>query len=506
MKSDKYQQAVTAFLDKDNAEKKQKRSVANRIVDLLLDLDIELFLDIEQSEPYISFPHEPFVAHPIGGTVFRNKLSAIYWETAKNGISESVHKQVVATLSGKAHSEKITYKLWNRVAQHENEIYYDIADNLNVVKITGLGWSIEQTAPVKFRRYPHQAIQVVPVKQGNLRAFLKYLNIRNPDEQLLALTYFPVACIPDIPRCAIACIGEQGTAKTGGLRKIQELIDPTTGDLLHPPQKPGDLFALAAGYYCLYLDNVSHVTSDESDAFCRIVTGGTNGQRKLYTDNDIVQASHKRLLGFTSINQIIQKQDLLERSILLHFEYIPDESRKPEEQINQEFLAEKPLIMGGLFDALSFAIGNKVTSTSGLPRMADYAQYAASAAKYLGESEDGFLGLLSATFDKQKQTGLQSSVLGQVILDFMANKSEYSGRITEVRQELVEYAERSKGITQYDLPSHLKLTQKINELIPALRQKGIGVTTFEKGSGSHIRLFWTDGQPKMAVVAEEVFK
>ena len=48
--------------------------------------------------------------------------------------------------------------------------------------MTKAGWKVIKNPPTLFRRYPHQASQVKPLKGGSIERLREYLNIKSDDD------------------------------------------------------------------------------------------------------------------------------------------------------------------------------------------------------------------------------------------------------------------------------------------------------------------------------------
>ena len=72
-------------------------------------------------------------------------------------------------------------------------------------------------------------------------------------------------------------------------------------------------------------------------------------------DDDIIY-SFQRSIGLNGINQVVQKADLLDRSILLGLERIEKHRRRTEKEFWASFEKEKPYILGAIFDTVVGAL------------------------------------------------------------------------------------------------------------------------------------------------------
>ena len=65
------------------------------------------------------------------------------------------------------------------------------------------GWEVVNKPPILFKRYSHHKAQVLPVKNGDVKLFLKYINVANPEHRLLLLVFLVSCFVPDFPLCYV---------------------------------------------------------------------------------------------------------------------------------------------------------------------------------------------------------------------------------------------------------------------------------------------------------------
>ncbi len=430
---------------KNGKKSKSNRKIADVLIDLVLEAGCELYLD-ENKEPHITFPDKPIVGYSIKSGAFRKWLSGKYWKEHNKGFSTDNFSVVIATLEGKAFHENNVKNLYNRVAKHSGSIFYDLGDDCLVVKVDTEGWTVQSTSPVIFRRFNHQKKQIQPKQGGNLNDLLSYVNLVDSMDKLLFLTYVVTALVPDIPRVVITNIGDQGSAKSTALKVVRELIDPSITKVLSPPTELMELAQAANHHYCLYLDNLSTLSTKMSDALCGLVTGIGFSKRRLFTDDEDVLFNQKVAIGITGINLVAEKADLLDRSLILQYQRIPDNKRLSEKEFWKRFEDEKPYILGALFSTLAKTLEiSETIKLKSKPRMADYARYAASAAIALGNNAEDFIEAFNENINRQNRAALESSSVAQVIIEFMKEKHSWKGASSDLHAVLRELAEK-KGL------------------------------------------------------------
>ena len=507
-------------------EEKEKFRLSDYLCELAIGAGVKVFLD-QMEEPHLTLPEEPLVAYPVVGGRFRGWLSARYWGIKGVGFSGDTYKEVVDTLSAKAHYEGKPAQLWNRIAIADNIIYYDLGDGRRVVKIDKNGWQIDTKSPVKFKRFYHQVVQVEPDRVGDVAEVAKFVNLRDNKDKLLYLTYLVAGLNPIIPRALLTLYGDKGSAKSTALRVARSIIDPSnagkhpskTGNLLSPPKDETDLAGKSSRHYCLYFDNLSYCPDWLSDAFARLVTGASFSKRKLYTDADEVTFNEMPLLGMDGITLIAEKPDLLDRLLILEMERIPEEERKTEGEFWRGFHEALPRILGGLFTVLSKTLAVAENLDLGiLPRMADYAAFAAAAAIALGSNENEFLQAFNQNIKRQNQTAIESSPVAQVVLQFMESEEkksddgwktgdEWSGTSTALYKKLLALAEtmglKIGGSDGFPKSSHW-LWKKMQQVKSNLGSLGVKATREEESTASVLRLVRTSKDMENTATAPNV--
>lgn len=100
-------------------------------------------------------------------------------------------------------------------------------------------------------------------------------------------------------------------------------------------------------------DNLSGISSVQSDAICRTATGAGFTTRTLYADDEETVFEFVRPQLLTGIDSLATRGDLLERSILVNLKSIPAESRMGEVELEKQLDVIRPRILGALLTAVS---------------------------------------------------------------------------------------------------------------------------------------------------------
>jgi hypothetical protein len=161
--------------------------------------------------------------------------------------------------------------------------------------------------------------------------------------------------------------GEQGAAKSTTARLLRSLIDPNAAPLRSEPRDGRDLVIAASNRWLLALDNLSYLPDWLSDCLCRLVTGGGFATRELYMDAEETIFDSQRPVILTSIEDVADRGDLLDRAVILHLPSIPDEKRKTESAFWASADAVHPQILGCLLDAVSAGSKELAACPAGSP-------------------------------------------------------------------------------------------------------------------------------------------
>lgn len=465
----------------------KKKNQAQLIIEMVQDHGVKIFTN-QFRECCIAIPESPFIAHKLRSRHTKNYLYRLFHKVeGKPPYSEAVNT-AISTLESYAYFGKESHQVNNRVGRKGDSIYYDLGDNKHVIKVNSNGWKIQTHAPVYFHRYAHQKKQVVPAQGGSLSDFLTFTNVANPQQELLLLTYLVVCLIPDIPRAMLLVHGDQGSAKSTLMKFIRSLIDPSHVPLLTPPESPKELVQFASHNYALMLDNLTSMPTWLSDAMCRVITGDGFSKRQLFTDDEDVLYAYKRASAISGITQVSDKPDLLDRSLLLELNRIPDTKRLDERSLWLEFNQKKPAIFGAMLDALSATLVNhSKADPKKKPRMADYYRYCLATAMELGFSENSLFAAFEHNTFTQNEEAIEQSAVAQALIDFMQERNSYFGTSSQLHADLYERAKKI-GLGKSFPKSSKWLWRKIVEVRPNLLAIGFTFQKVRKNNANFIQI------------------
>ena len=492
----------------DSGQEESKMSPVNELLDNVLNREGVVLFHDEQGDGHISLEiggHQETRA--CKSKAIKKWLASEFYRTQKKAPNSENIRSVLSVIEGKACFEGQEIELQNRAAWHKGELWYDLTNKeWQAIRVSKDKWELVNKPPIIFTRQNHHKAQVMPIKDGDVTAFLKYVTISNPQHKLLFLVYLVSCFIPNFPHVMLVIFGAQGSAKSTLSRLVRTLIDPSQLAPASFPTSQKELIQTLAHHYFLFFDNVSHINEEQSDTLCRAVTGGGHSKRELFMDDDDIIYNFMRCIGLNGINLITTRPDLLERSLLVELERVSEENRRTESLLYEDFNKDLPLILGGVFNVLVKALNVFPTiNIKKLPRMADWTMWGCAIAEALGYSKEEFLEAYHVNVIRQTEMLVNDNIVATAIITFMEDKEDWKDTPTELLQQLSNHAAFADIDTRekYWPKGAGALSRRLNELSTPLRQMGILVTIDTSGVERSIHLQKTalkkPEQGKMAV-------
>lgn len=375
-----------------------------------------------------------------------------------------------------------------RVAEHEGALYLDLGDDTGAcIECASAGWRIIERAPVKFIRPSGMRPLPRPVRGGSVNALRPFVNVSSDKDFYLMLAWLIAAYRPGRPFTLAALQGEQGTAKTSAARVLRRLVDPNVADVRSPPRCEDDLMVMAHNSHVLSVDNLSGLPQWLSDAFCRVATGGGLSKRAHYENAEEVIVEALRPTILNGIDDIANRSDLAERSIVFALEPIEKGKRRPEATFWADFYEAAPGIFGALLDAVCCALENigKVKIRE-LPRMADFIMWATAAEPALGLKHGTLQKAYKTNLAGASAVALEASVVAVAVRALVRDKSAWEGTPEALLNVLVPYGATADGMLPRAWPKDpTRLSGRLKRDAVPLRDAGIHVEFTKHGRGKH---------------------
>lgn len=478
--------------EKPDSSDRTRTSQTDLIVELVDALGIELVHDLSML-PYALVKQTSVRAvYAVRSTAFRSVLAKEFFERYGKSPRTAALADARTVLEGRAQHAGRLVDVALRIAGGEDVIDVDLGDDRwRMVHITRDGWSVMPHGDRIFRRAPGMLALPDPVRGGSLAELREFIRVDDDNFALIA-AFLVNALRHRGPYPILPLTGEQGSAKTTTARTLRRLVDPNRADVRAEPRDNRDLMIAANNGHMIALDNLSHLSTQLSDALCRLSTGGGFATRTLYSDDEETIFYGQRPLILTSIADVASRPDLLDRCLSVRLQPIPECERRTEEELWTLFEVARPRLFGALLDAVSAALRNVRETDRAIkskPRMADAYCWALAAAPALGIDAGATASAWSRTLDEAHTSILESSLIFAPLRTLVENAGGWSGSATELLAAIASLLDES--ITRRrDWPRNAKgLANQVRSIAPALRRVGIDHYEPPRKSGARLHVF-----------------
>ena len=459
--------------------------------DVLVDIGLEhlaVFKD-PAGTTYAAFDWEGHrETHRLKSEAVRAHLNELFHQVAGKWPGSQAMQDALNVLEGKA-MRAPRRDVFLRAAHVDGVTWIDLGGpDWRAVRGDASGWQVVDRPEVRFRRVRNMRPMPVPQRGGTLEHLGELLHVDRSG--LVMIAAWAIAALSGRgPFPVLVVVGEQGSAKSTTVRLLKELVDPAAGGLRGQHRDVNELMLAAFSSWLLAYDNVSTIPPDVSDALCRIATGGGYTKRALYTDAEEVVLDVMRPVALNGITDIVNRPDLMDRSIVVELPPLPEEKRVDEATYWRQVEETAPLALGFLLDALSHALrALPYTQLERSPRMADFARLAEAAAPMLGLEEGEFVRLYQANREESTATLVEGTVLAAPLRQLVAVSGEWTGTAAELLQTLNSIADESAKTARAWPRQPNRLSGELRRIAPALRAAGVVDIRPKKVQGKRL---WT---------------
>lgn len=456
-------------------------------MEIKIDKFIDCFKDDELMDLFRSVDDVTYVTIrgktlPVNGSEFRDVINKQNYKVAKKFKTKPALDEITGDCDTYARLFGDVKPVYRRIARTENAVYIDLGTpDFDVIEITGDSIKQTHTPHVKFTRSKIQrAIGGLDVKavSDDLHLLKKYVNFKTDEDFVLFVGWLLGCMNTQGGYPPLFLIGEQGSAKSTTSSLIKNLLDESTVPLRNLSTGMKNLMIAASNDFILCYDNISKITSNQSDNLCKLSTGAGFTTRKLYTTFEEIHLLCKNPFVINTIALSPTRQDLADRSVLVRLNHIPKAQRKTTQEIMDSWAEDRPKILGALCHAVSAALRNfDQVDVDKLPRMADFTKWVIAAEDGLPWENGTFLETINGQRSTLVDESIDADSTAIAVLKFMRERENWTGSASGLLEELTTFIKREK--VKYPdfpkLPNHL--SRNLNRISAFLREKGV---QFEK--------------------------
>jgi putative DNA primase/helicase len=360
-----------------------------------------------------------------------------------------------------------------RIGHHQGHVYVDLGDeHWRAVEISPQGWRVVDRPPVRFIRTSGQLPLPEPVRDPNgLSALLSILpdGADAKDAKILLLSFLLGVYMPNGSLPLLALSGRQGSGKSTLTRRLRQLIDPNQAPARQQPRNEDDLIIAARNGALVAYDNLSRLTTDLSDALCRLATGAGFSKRRLYTDADELIVQVRRPVIINGIADLVRMPDLADRAIFIDLP--PRSTFQPEMELGKAFEQSRSAMLGVIYDAISAALcGHAGEACSPGIRLADFERWVRAAAPVLRLDPQEVSQALGENRLMGDRMLIEDDLVASLLVRMLDKRVEISGTPTELFAELRLAAQEDAHL----LPKGPRaLSAHLKRFVPAFERTGI---------------------------------
>ena len=387
---------------------------------------------------------------------------------AKAAMSKAAVHAALDDFETRAICSSMVREVHARVAEHNGDIYIDVADaDWHAIRVTPAGWSAVEAPPVRFVRTAGALALPMPVRGTKIDALRPLLNTTDTDFPLV-VAFLLAALYPHGPYPILFLYGVQGSGRTSFLKRLRMLIDPHVVQTSALPASGRDLFIMARNTHLLTFENLSKLPDLMSDHFCRLATGSGYRQRRLFKDIEETLLRAARPIAGEGIINVVTRPDLQDRSLIMKLETLSE--YMTERELLAAFERERPGILGALLDMMAQGLARlPETKLVNPPRMADFATWAVAC------GVERFEEHYAANRANAIATMLAFDPLAEAIRALMARRKVWRGAM----HDLLNIVGPTAGFKDAN-----KLSSALRRLTPPLATVGIKVI-FEDRKAEH---------------------
>jgi putative DNA primase/helicase len=443
---------------------------------------IELWHD-DADKAYATFPVSKHREHaPIRSSRFRHWLMLQYLDDHHAAPSKNAIEECLNAVEARAVAQGKRYTAFIRVGQHDGRIFLDLCnDDWQAIECSKNGWTVVDHLPVKFVRREGMLPLPIPEPVTEQRSGMEELRsfFGNLSQTHFALVVaWLINCVRDTGVFPVLMIhGESGSGKTILTKLLMDLIDPRDEKAMSIPKDDRALIVFAKQTWLIGFENISVIPAWFSDALCRLASGDSFVEVKLYTDDELAIHKAKRPAIVNGIPRLAEREDLASRTFAVSLPPMTA-NRLTEPELFERWRLARPRILGGLLDGVCSALRNlEGVTLPEEPRLIGALKWATAAERNFGFDDGALFKAYQESAKETIQAAFEADVVAIVLTSFIRSSPTkcWEGTPTQLFGEINAHATETQRQTKSWPGSPAGLTNRIERAAPVLRNQGVVV-------------------------------
>jgi phage/plasmid primase-like uncharacterized protein len=144
---------------------------------------------------------------------------------------------------------------------------------------------------------------------------------------LIKILAFCMSSIFSKEKYILGIFGPFGSGKDYVQTRIQETLSPLELFNRMMPSTKRDLMVVSSQTFVNGYSNISFISKEYQDYFCLLVSETSDPARQLFSDNTVVNIKAQTPIVLNGINNIIEREDLLSRMMIINLERMSSDTR-----------------------------------------------------------------------------------------------------------------------------------------------------------------------------------
>jgi len=463
-----------------------RRRTPQRDILIALTDEIDLWHDANRIA-YASFPVNDHRENwSVRSRDFRMWLSGQFFLQTGAAIGGQALEDGIRILEAKGVNEGPQHEVFTRTGHADGMMYLDLGDpTWCAIEITNSGWRVIERPLLKLLRAPSMRPLPAPEAGSLIEELRQFVNVKSDTDFMLVIAWIVAALRHCGPFPILVINGEAGSGKSVFSRIVRLLIDPSAAPIRAVPRDDRDLVVSASNSWVLAFDNLSNVPSWLADALCRLATGSGFATRKLHTDNEEMIFDAARPIIINGIPTLTDRSDLADRAVTIHLHAIPEDQRRPEDEMLAAFEEVRPRILGALMDAISCAHRNVGTvKLDRVPRMADFVKWITAAEPGLGWEPGAFMAIYAENRRDVSEAAFEADSIAVAIWNLITTDQPngFEGTPTALLEAINARTSEITRRSKYWPQTAAQLGNRVARATPLLKAKGCIVERRHSGA------------------------